>query len=114
MPCRERRSDRDPMKTARYPLTVSYMLSPPGITLLVIYSGVIHSWLVLGILVFLMLLIGAFDWLIYTNLNRIAEYLDKSRMAVAEAVFCVLLAAVAVQLKMQGLAELGVIELVRH
>ena len=102
------------MKTAHYPLAVSYLLNPAGITLLVIFSGVIDSWLVLGILVLLMLLVGAFDWLIYTNLKRIAEYLDKSRMAVTEEVFCVLLAALAVQLKVQGLAELGVIELVRH
>jgi multiple antibiotic resistance protein len=68
----------------------------------------------LGILVVLVLLVGALDWLVFTNLDRIAEHLDKSRMAVTEAVFGVLLAALAVELVLRGLAELGVIELVVH
>jgi small neutral amino acid transporter SnatA (MarC family) len=42
------------------------------------------------------------------------NWLDKSRLAVTEAVFGVLLAALAVQLVLQGLADLGVIDLVGH
>jgi multiple antibiotic resistance protein len=57
---------------------------------------------------------GAFDWLIFSNLDRIAQHLDKSRLAVTEAVFGVLLAALAVQLVLQGLADLGVIDLMGH
>ena len=51
---------------------------------------------------------GAFDWLVFTNLDSIAKHLDKSRLAVTEAVFGVLLAALAVQLVLQGLADLGI------
>jgi multiple antibiotic resistance protein len=60
------------------------------------------------------LLVGAFDWLIFSNLDRIAEHLDKSRLAVTEAVFGVLLAALAVELVLRGLADLGVFDLVGH
>ncbi len=89
----EKAGERDAMKLALYPLAVPYLLNPAGITLLVIFSGAIESWLVLAILVILVLLMGAFDWLIFGNLDRIAKHLDKSRLAVTEAVFGALLAA---------------------
>ena len=110
----EKASGRDAEKMALYPLAVPYLLNPVGITLLVIFSGAIDSWLMLGIMVILVLLVAAFDWLIFRNLDRIAEHLDKSRMAVTEAVFGVLLAALAVELVLKGLTELGVIDLVGH
>lgn len=107
-------SGRDAEKLALYPLAVPYLLNPAGITLLVIFSGAIDSWLMLGIMVILVLLVAALDWLIFGNLDRIAEHLDKSRMAVTEAVFGVLLAALAVELVLKGLADLGVFDLVGH
>jgi MarC family membrane protein len=110
----EKASGRDAEKMALYPLAVPYLLNPAGITLLVIFSGAIDSWLMLGILVVLVLLVGALDWLVFTNLDRIAEHLDKSRLAVTEAVFGVLLAALAVELVLRGLADLGVIDLLMH
>ena len=110
----EKASGRDAEKMALYPLAVPYLLNPAGITLLVVFSGAIDSWLMLGIMVILVLLVGALDWLVFTNLDRIAKYLDKSRMAVTEAVFGVLLAALAVELVLRGLADLGVIQAVVH
>ena len=68
----------------------------------------------LGIIAVLVLLMGALDWLVFSHLDSISKYLDKSRLAVTEAVFGVLLAALAVQLVLQGLADLGVLELVGH
>jgi small neutral amino acid transporter SnatA (MarC family) len=110
----EKASERSAMKMALYPLAVPYLLNPAGITMLVIFSGAIDSWLMLAILVGLVLLTGAFDWLIFRNLDRMAAQLDPSRMAVTEAVFGVLLAALAVQLVIQGLADLGIIAIVAH
>ena len=110
----EMASGRDAEKMALYPLAVPYLLNPAGITLLVIFSGAIDSWLMMGILVILVLLVGAFDWFIFSNLDRIAQHLDKSRMAVTEAVFGVLLAALAVELVLRGLVDLGVLKLVAH
>jgi len=68
----------------------------------------------LGIMVILVLLVAALDWLVFTNLDRISKHLDKSRLAVTEAVFGVLLAALAVQLVIKGLADLGVITKIVH
>ena len=110
----EKASERDPMQMALYPLAVPYMLNPAGITMLVILSGGLNSWLMLVILVILVLLMGALDWLIFKNLDSIAEHLDKSRLAVTEAVFGVLLAALAVQLMLEGLGNLGIIDIVGH
>jgi multiple antibiotic resistance protein len=107
----EKASERDAMKMALYPLAVPYLLNPAGITVLVIFSGAIDSWLMLGILIVLVLLMGAFDWLIFKNLDSLAEHLDKSRLAVTEAVFGVLLAALAVQLVLEGLSDLGIISM---
>jgi len=110
----EKASERDAAKMALYPLAVPYLLNPAGITVLVLFSGAIDSWLMLGLLIVLVLLMGALDWFVFSNLDSIAKHLDKSRLAVTEAVFGVLLAALAVQLVLQGLADLGVIDLVGH
>jgi multiple antibiotic resistance protein len=110
----EKASERSAMKMALYPLAVPYLLNPAGITMLVIFSGAFESWSMLAILIGLVLLVGALDWLIFTNLDRLAEQLDPSRMAVTEAVFGVLLAALAVQLMLNGLVELGIISMVPH
>jgi len=110
----EKASERNAMQMALYPLAVPYMLNPAGITILVILSGGLDSWLKLAILAGLVLLMGAFNWLIFKNLDSIAEHLDKSRLAVTEAVFGVLLAALAVQLMLEGLANLGIIDAIAH
>jgi len=110
----EKASGRDAEKMALYPLAVPYLLNPAGITLLVVFSGAIDSWLMLGMMVILVLLVAALDWLVFTNLDRISQHLDKSRLAVTEAVFGVLLAALAVELVIKGLADLGVIIKIAH
>jgi small neutral amino acid transporter SnatA (MarC family) len=97
------------MQMALYPLAVPYLLNPAGIAALVIASSEINSLVYLLILVGLVLLVGAFDWLIFRNMDKLARHLDPSRLAVTEAIFGVLLAALAVQLMVDGLAEIGII-----
>jgi len=105
----EKASERDPMEMARYPLAVPYLLNPVGITLLVVYSAALESLLMLASVAVLVVLVAALDWLVFTNVNAVAAQLDESRMAVTEAVFGVLLAALAVELILGGLAGLGVV-----
>lgn len=105
----ERSKGRDLMQMALYPLAVPYLLNPAGIAALVIASSEINSLVYLLILVGLVLLVGAFDWLIFHNMDKLARHLDPSRLAVTEAIFGVLLAALAVQLMVDGLAEIGII-----
>jgi multiple antibiotic resistance protein len=102
-------SGRDLMQMALYPLAVPYLLNPAGIAALVIASSDINSVVYLLILVGLVLLVGGLDWLVFRNMDKLAKHLDPSRLAVTEAIFGVLLAALAVQLMVDGLAELGII-----
>ena len=107
-------SGRDAMEMALYPLAVPYLLNPAGIAILVIASGDVadgssYPLAMMGILVALVLLMGLIDMLVFTNLDKISRFLDPHRLAVTEAVFGVLLAALAIQLMLNGLAELGII-----
>jgi multiple antibiotic resistance protein len=105
----EKASGRDAMQMALYPLAVPYLLNPAGIVVLVTSSSEIDSLLMVVILVGLVLIMGALDWLVFTNMDKLAKHLDPSRLAVTEAVFGVLLAALAVQLMLDGLHDLGII-----
>jgi multiple antibiotic resistance protein len=63
-----------------------------------------------GILVFVLLL----DVVVFRGANRVSEKLDENRMLVTEKVFGFLIAAIAVQLILDGLAMAGVIAPVPH
>lgn len=110
----EEASGRDAMKMAVYPLAVPYLLNPAGIAALVIASSDIDSLLMGVVVVGLVLLVGAIDFAIFRNMDKLARHLDPSRLAVTEAVFGVLLAALAVQLMVDGLGALGIISVVAH
>ena len=105
----EKASGREAMKMALYPLAVPYLLNPAGISVLVISSGEADSWQMYALLVVLVLVVGALDWLLFVNISKLAKHLDPARLAVTEAVFGVLLAALAVQLMVNGMVELGII-----
>jgi multiple antibiotic resistance protein len=112
----EKATGRDAMKVALYPLAVPYLLNPAGIAVLVIASGEVafgeaNTLVMMVILVLLVLLMGVLDWLVFTNMDKLAKHLDPSRLAVTEAVFGVLLAALAVQLMLDGLNVLGIISM---
>jgi multiple antibiotic resistance protein len=107
----EKAGSRSPMQMALYPLAVPYMLNPAGIAVLVIYSSDISSVLMLIILVAIVLIMGVLDWYVFSNMDKLAKHLDSSRLAVTEAVFGVLMAALAVQLMLDGLDSLGIISL---
>ncbi len=110
----EKSSGRDAMQMALYPLAVPYLLNPAGIAAIVIASSEADSLAMAVILIGLVLLVGLIDWLVFSNMDRLARHLDPSRLAVTEAVFGVLLAALAVQLMLDGLAELGIISMLAH
>lgn len=105
----EKASGRTPMQMALYPLAVPLLLNPVGIAALVTSSGEIDSLAYLVIVISLVLIMGVIDILVFRNLDSLAEHLDPSRLAVTEAVFGVLLTALAVQQMLDGLQELGII-----
>ncbi|MEV0074413.1 MarC family protein [Amycolatopsis sp. NPDC050768] len=109
-----RTAGKDPMQLAVFPLAVPYLLNPVGIVGLMTISAETSSVSVFavefGILVFVLLL----DVLVFRWANRVSEKLDENRMLVTEKVFGFLIAAIAVQLVLDGLASVGVIGPVPH
>jgi len=110
----EKAGNRDAMKMALYPLAVPYLLNPAGIAVLVIASGEADSVLYYVILLVLVLVMGVIDMLVFGNIGKLSKHLDPSRMVVTEVVFGVLLAALAVQLVLNGLADLDIIPAIAH
>ena len=102
----------DGKRIAIYPLAVPYLLNPVGFTVLLIASGEVVSAASVALVVGLVLLVGAFDHLIFTNIDRLASRLNPTSLVVSEVVFGILLTAVAVQLVVFGLQSLGIIEAV--
>jgi multiple antibiotic resistance protein len=100
----------DPQKLAVYPLAVPYLFNPVGITVLIIASEAAASVGPSALVVGLVLLVGAFDYLIFSNIDKIAKRINPTSLVVSEIVFGVLLTAVAVQLFVLGLRLLGILE----
>ncbi len=109
-----RTEGKDPMQLAQFPLAVPYLLNPVGIVGLMTISAEARSISVFavefGILVFVLLL----DVVVFRWANRVSEKLDEGRMLVTEKVFGFLIAAIAVQLVLDGLALIGVIAPIEH
>jgi MarC family membrane protein len=105
---------REPMRIAVYPLAVPYLLNPTGIVVLVVLSADARSLAILALVVGLLALVLALDVLVFRWANRVSDHLDQSRMLVAEKVFGFLLAALAIQLALNGLDDLGLIHLTGH
>ncbi|NCF64974.1 MAG: MarC family protein [Chloroflexi bacterium] len=107
-------SGRDALQMAIYPLAVPYLLNPAGIATLVVASSEIDTILTAVMVFGLVLLIAAIDFAVFRNMDKLAKHLEPSRLVITEAVFGVLLAALAIQLMVDGLAELGVVTTVAH
>jgi MarC family membrane protein len=105
---------QDPLRLAVFPLAVPYLLNPAGIVALVTLSGDTESVGMFAIVFGLLALVLAIDFLVFRWANRVSEHLDESRMLVTEKVFGFLLAALAVQLVLNGLSDVGVVHLSGH
>ena len=106
--------DLDPMKTAVYPLAVPYLLNPAGIVVLVTSSAEASTLAVDAVVVGLLIAILAIDVVVFRWAVQVSNHLDPSRMLVTEKIFGFLLAALAVQLMLNGLSDVGVIHLTGH
>jgi small neutral amino acid transporter SnatA (MarC family) len=99
----------DPAKIAIYPLAIPYLLNPVGITILIVASDEVVSLASVGLVLGLVSLVGAFDYLIFANIDKLAKRLNPTGLVISEVVFGILLMAVAVQLAVSGLGSLGII-----
>jgi multiple antibiotic resistance protein len=106
--------DQDPMRLAVYPLAVPYLLNPAGIVALVTVSAEASSVAVVAVVVGVLAVVLALDVLVFRWAVQVSNHLDASRMLITEKVFGFLLAALAVQLALDGLNDVGVIHLTGH
>jgi len=106
--------NQDPMKLAVFPLAVPYLLNPAGIVVLVTGSAEAASISVFAATVGILIVIFALDVATFRWAVHVSNHLDKSRMLITEKVFGFLLAALAVQLALNGLSDVGVIHLTSH
>ena len=106
--------DRDPMQVAVFPLAVPYLLNPAGIVVLVTASAEASTLAVFAVTVGILIVILALDVAVFRWAVQVSSHLDASRMLVTEKVFGFLLAALAVQLALNGLSDVGVIHLTGH
>ena len=102
---------KDPAQLAVSPLAVPYLLNPAGIVVLMTESAEAGSAGHLAIVLGLVALVLAIDVVVFRWANRVSEHVDESRLLVTEKVFGFLLAALAVQLALNGLSDVGVLNL---
>ncbi len=105
---------RDPAEVAVFPLAIPYLLNPAGIVTLVTLSAEADSLAVFGMVLGLLVVVLALDVAVFRWANRVSDHLDESRILATEKVFGVLLAALAVQLMLDGLDSVGIIHLTGH
>jgi multiple antibiotic resistance protein len=105
---------RDPVQLAQFPLAVPYLLNPVGIVGLVTISAETESIAVLAVAIGILVFVLLIDVVVFRWANHVSARLDESRMLVTEKVFGFLIAAIAVQLILDGLASAGVIGAVKH
>ena len=105
---------KSPMQLAQTPLAVPYLLNPVGIVALVTISAVAQSvstvLVELAVLGFVLLL----DFVVFRWANQVSANLKEDRMVVIEKVFGFLIAAIAIQLVLDGLVATGVIGPIKH
>jgi multiple antibiotic resistance protein len=105
---------RDPDQIAVFPLAVPYLLNPAGIVTLVTLSAESDSFAVSAMVLGVLAVVLALDVAVFRGANRVSAHLDEGRMLVTEKIFGFLLAALAVQLILDGLHSDGVIHLISH
>jgi multiple antibiotic resistance protein len=105
---------KDPMQLAQVPLAVPYLLNPVGIVGLVTISAEAHSVSVLAVALGLLAVVILLDVVVFRWANKVSAHLNRNRMLVTEKVFGFLIAAIAVQLILDGLHDAGVISMMSH
>ena len=102
------------LSQAIYPLGIPLILNPVGIVALTVLSAETTDLIRLGFIAVLVLLVAVIDMAILNSAHRLDKYLTSERILVLEKVLGIMLAALAVEMIMQGLAQLGIITLASH
>jgi multiple antibiotic resistance protein len=113
-PSPDEHAHRDPMSIAISPLGVPLTLNPVGIVALVTFSAEGENAADLGIIAGMIFGIMLIDLAVLSLSARLATYMSHQVIELTERVLGILLAALAVQLVLDGLDDLGIISLLPH
>ena len=105
---------KDPMQLAHVPLAVPYLLNPVGIVALVTISANAETLGQIGVTLIGLSIVLLLDLVVFRWAKKLSARLNEDRMLVTEKVFGFLIAAIGVQLMLDGLASAGVIAAVVH
>lgn len=99
------------MSMAVYPLGIPMLLNPIGIVALTVFSAEATQLVDLAVLLGMLLVVAAIDFGVFLASHRLDKVLTHERILIMEKVLGILLAALAVQLILAGLQDVGVITL---
>jgi multiple antibiotic resistance protein len=101
-------------RLAIYPMGIPLILNPAGIAAAIIFSAEAATFGDLGVLVAVFLAIAILDVVVLWAARPIGARIPPEGIIVLEQVLGVLLAAVAVELIVIGLGQLGIIDVIAH
>lgn len=104
----------DPMSMAISPLAIPLTLNPVGIVALVVASSEVKDLPSSIAIVVMIAIVMLIDLAILIFSDRVAPYLSEATIQLFEVVLGILLGALAIQLMLNGLADLGIISLSGH
>ncbi len=99
------------LSMAVYPMGIPLLLNPVGIVALTVFSAETQSMLNLAIIAGMVIVVGIIDYGIFLASHSLNKYLTSERILVMEKVLGILLAALAVQMILNGLSSAGVFAL---
>ncbi len=99
------------MSMAVYPLGIPLLLNPIGIVALTVFSAEAQSVADMAVILGMLLVVAAIDFGVFLVSHKLDRYLTYERILVLEKLLGILLAALAVQLILNGLAAVGVLTL---
>ena len=97
------------MSMAIYPLAMPLLLNPVGIVSLTVFSAETQDIVQLALIGAMVLVVAVIDFGAFLAAHRLDKYLTHERIMLLEKLLGILLAALAVQMVLNGLAELGII-----
>jgi multiple antibiotic resistance protein len=100
------------LSMAIYPMGIPLLLNPVGIVALTVFSAETQSLLGIAVIAGMVLAVAAIDFGIFMISHRFDKYLTHERILVMEKLLGILLAALAVQMILNGLSSLGVITMI--
>jgi len=107
-------SEEEVMSMAIYPMAIPLLLNPVGIVTLTVFSAESQGLLQIGALIIMVLIVAAIDFGVFLISHRLYKNVSTERIMVTEKLLGIFLAALAVQLMVNGLEELHIISVALH